>query len=239
VTCVFVARSEHIRTADGVGSVPCTFHIYIADSPLSKYNATYDWTNGKIVGDWVDANAFTVDQAAYVGSWYTEGPHTYSTGMAYLMLTDQRGENPPSANAPLTASEVRLTCSWPGTGLAFGTAHGDGLRGISLAHDLKPRLGWSNLSSIDTEPTTNLVAVTGEGLAVLNGDGTELIARTELRDGRIGKAVFVGLDRLVAETGDGLATWRLTGLCQPDTRPARRFRWTWGAGASAPVTRCQ
>lgn len=91
--------------------VPCTFHIYIAASPLSKYNATYDWTNGVIVDDWVDANAFTVDQAAYAGSWFTDAPHTYTTGMAYLMLTDQRGDNPSSANAPLTASEVRLTCT--------------------------------------------------------------------------------------------------------------------------------
>lgn len=96
---------------DVPAGAPCTFHIYIAQSTLSKYNATYDWTNGEIVGDWVDANAFPVNQAAYVGSWYTEGPHTYSTGMAYLMLTDQRGDNPASANAPLTASEVRLTCS--------------------------------------------------------------------------------------------------------------------------------
>lgn len=90
--------------------VPCTFHIYIADSPLSKYDATYDWTNGLMVGDWVDANAFTVDQAAHVGSWYGDSPHTYTSGMAFLMLTDQRGDNPPSADAPLTASEVRLTC---------------------------------------------------------------------------------------------------------------------------------
>lgn len=97
---------------DVPSGVPCTFHIYVADSPMSRYNATYDWTNGKIAGDWVDANAFAVNQATHVGSWYTEGPHTYSSGMAYLMLTDQRGDNnPPSADAPLTASEVRLTCS--------------------------------------------------------------------------------------------------------------------------------
>jgi hypothetical protein len=96
---------------DVPSGIPCTFHIYIADSPLSKYNATYDWTNGQIVGDWVDGNAFPINQAAHVGSWYSEGPHTYTTGMAYLMLTDQRGDNPPSADAPLTASEVRLTCS--------------------------------------------------------------------------------------------------------------------------------
>jgi hypothetical protein len=92
-------------------AVPCTFHIYIAASPMSKYNATYDWTNGRIADDWVDANAFTVNQAAYTGSWYTDAPHTYTTGTAYLMLTDQRGDNPPSASAPLTASEVRLTCT--------------------------------------------------------------------------------------------------------------------------------
>ncbi|WP_157436509.1 helix-turn-helix domain-containing protein [Actinospica robiniae] len=96
---------------DVPSGVPCTFHIYIADSPLSKYNATYDWTNGVVVGDWVDANAFTIDQATYTDSWYTDAPHGYTTGMAYLMLTDQRGDNLPSANAPLTASEVRLTCT--------------------------------------------------------------------------------------------------------------------------------
>lgn len=60
--------------------LPCTFHIYIATSPMSKYNPAYDWTNGRIVGDWVDQNAFTTNQAA-------------------------------SADAPLPASEVRLTCT--------------------------------------------------------------------------------------------------------------------------------
>lgn len=105
-------QNDYVWKFFGVPSgVPCTFHIYIAASPLSKYNATYDWTNGTIVSAWVDDNAFTVDQADYAGSWYTDDTHTYTTGMAYLMLTDQRGDNPPSANAPLTASEVRLTCT--------------------------------------------------------------------------------------------------------------------------------
>jgi hypothetical protein len=92
-------------------NVPCAFHIYIPDSPMSRYNATYDWTNGAVADDWIDANAFTIDQAAHVGMWYTAPAHTYTTGMAHLMLNDERGANPRSANAPLAASEVRLTCS--------------------------------------------------------------------------------------------------------------------------------
>jgi hypothetical protein len=106
--CIMVfapGRQEQVAQVEPDSSVPCTFHIYIAASPMSKYNATYDWTNGVIAGDWVDANAFTVNQAAYAGSWYTDVAHAYNTGMAYLMLTDQRGDNPPSASAPLTASE--------------------------------------------------------------------------------------------------------------------------------------
>lgn len=92
-------------------NVPCTFHIYIPKSPLSEYDATYDWTNGDVVNDWIDENEFTINQREYAGSWYSSAVHEYGTGKAHLMLNDQRGQNPESAKEPLTASEVRLTCS--------------------------------------------------------------------------------------------------------------------------------
>jgi hypothetical protein len=85
----------------------CTFHIYIAPSQYSAYrSAIYDWTPG--TPDYLEADAFTVDQIAERGRWYAKGPVTLRTGKAMLELTDARiGE---ADRGTLTAAAVRLTC---------------------------------------------------------------------------------------------------------------------------------
>jgi hypothetical protein len=86
-------------------SARCTFHIYIPDSPDAAYTASYDWTAGD--STYLDSTAFVIDQAAYRGQWFDQGPHVFSTGQAMMMITDARSTDP---NAPLAAAPVRLTC---------------------------------------------------------------------------------------------------------------------------------
>jgi hypothetical protein len=83
----------------------CTFHIYIPDSPDARYTAAYDWTAGD--SSYLDSTAFVIDQAAYHGQWFNQGPHVFSTGQAMMMITDARSNAP---DATLTAAVVRLTC---------------------------------------------------------------------------------------------------------------------------------
>ena len=84
----------------------CTFHIYIPDSPDAAYAAAYDWTAGD--STYLDSTAFVIDQAAYRGKWFDQGPHVFATGQAMMMITDARSDAPDS---PLTAAAVRLTCA--------------------------------------------------------------------------------------------------------------------------------
>ena len=87
-------------------SAPCTFHIYIPDSPDAAYTAAYDWTAGDT--DYLDSTAFVIDQTAYRGQWFSQGPHVFSSGQAMMMITDARSDTP---NAALAAAAVRLTCT--------------------------------------------------------------------------------------------------------------------------------
>ncbi|HEV2639058.1 MAG TPA: helix-turn-helix transcriptional regulator [Actinocrinis sp.] len=84
----------------------CTFHIYIPDSPDAGYAAAYDWTAGD--SNYLDSTAFVIDQAAYRGQWYAQGPHVFSTGQAMMMITDARSNAP---NATLAVAAIRLTCT--------------------------------------------------------------------------------------------------------------------------------
>ncbi|HEX4790891.1 MAG TPA: hypothetical protein VH372_20685 [Actinospica sp.] len=86
-------------------TAPCTFHIYIPDSPNASYAAAYDWTAGD--SSYLDSTAFVIDQAAYRGQWYVHGPYTFPTGQAMMMITDARSS---TSTAPLAATAVRLTC---------------------------------------------------------------------------------------------------------------------------------
>ena len=83
----------------------CTFRIYIPDSPYARYTAAYDWTAGD--SSYLDSTAFVIDQSAYRGRWFDQGPYTFSTGQAMMMLTDARSSAP---DATLAAAGVRLTC---------------------------------------------------------------------------------------------------------------------------------
>jgi hypothetical protein len=84
----------------------CTFHIYIPDSPDAAYTAAYDWTAGDT--DYLDSTAFVIDQAAYRGQWFNQGPHVFPTGQAKMMITDARSDTPSTS---LAAAAVRLTCA--------------------------------------------------------------------------------------------------------------------------------
>jgi hypothetical protein len=87
-------------------SAQCTFHIYIPDSPEAAYTAAYDWTTGN--STYLDSTASVLNQAAYRGQWFNQGPHSFPTGQAMMMITDARSDTP---NATLTAAAVRLTCT--------------------------------------------------------------------------------------------------------------------------------
>lgn len=84
----------------------CTFHIYIPASPYAAYTAAYDWTPG--TPNYLEGDAFTIDQATHRGTWYEKGPFTFNTGKAMLMITDARTGAP---SATLTAAATRLTCT--------------------------------------------------------------------------------------------------------------------------------
>jgi len=85
----------------------CAFVIYIADSPYSEHDTSYYWTTtpGGYMGD---PRSFPIDQSAKRGQWVTEGPFTFPTGKAELMITDA---GTGSSSSTLTASVVRLTCT--------------------------------------------------------------------------------------------------------------------------------
>jgi hypothetical protein len=131
---------------------------------------------------------------------------------------------------------------------AFGTAHDDQLREVSLAHDL----GLTAEVALDpwtlaTEPGSNLIALGGAELVVIDVDATAVLARAmpPRRGEQIGDVVFVGPDRLVTQIGHGrhdrngaavwdtLATWQLAGgtLTYEGSVPAR----TWGAKWPAAI----
>lgn len=86
-------------------SMQCTFRIYIPASPYSRYTAAYDWTTGD--SNYLESTAFVIDQSAYAGQWYDQGPYIFPTGQAMMMITDARSGIP---DATLTAAAVRLTC---------------------------------------------------------------------------------------------------------------------------------
>ena len=86
-------------------TVPCTFYIYVPVSPDASYTTSYFWTPGTT--NYIDANAFTIDQGAQRGTWYRKGPFTFSSGKAMLEITDARSNVP---RAPLAAAAVSLTC---------------------------------------------------------------------------------------------------------------------------------
>ncbi|MBL7493382.1 hypothetical protein I6A60_36770 [Frankia sp. AgB1.9] len=127
-------------------------------------------------------------------------------------------------------------------GLAFGTAHDDRLRRVSLADDLGLAVNVAlDASTLATEPSSNLIALGGAELVVIDVDTTAVVARgaPPTRSMKVGQVVFVGNDRLVTQIGRGrrdrngaavwntLASWQLTrgALIYQGAVPAR----TWGA----------
>jgi hypothetical protein len=137
-----------------------------------------------------------------------------------------------------------------GRAFAFGTAHDDQLRVVSLAHDLGLGVEVAlDPETLATEPGANLVALGGAGLVVVDVDATAVLARAlpPQRGARVGQVAFAGPDRLVTQIGQGrkdrngaavwdaLATWRLAGgtLTYEGSVPARSWGSRWPAGIPA------